>query len=390
MVFKSSGGLEYTSTCIFTISKALIPSFTLSPTSQILACEDTNVRTFTVLASNIPNGANLSYGWGFTGWNEISRTFNTITLSPASGALLPGNVMVFPTVNGVAYPSKTCTVTSSSIDPTGYISGSTTVCTTGTYTFTGLLGGQSVAWSLSNTTAGNLSTTTGNSTIFTATGSGSVDIMATVSNTCGESYTKTLSLFAGSPPSFSLKNDLYENQSCDIKYHYVPFIIKKPVGVSLSFEFLYPNASYTATSLGNNDYRYTFAFNKSYSGYFNVNATFTNSCGSSYFETEGEYYIQSCDQIQANNNLNNTENSFVIFPNPASDILTIELKDSENQLEKDATISGELFDMFGQSKSKIKISDNKATFSVKGLKKGIYILKIYVNDQVENHQIAVE
>jgi hypothetical protein len=82
VVFKSSGNIEYTSTCVFTITKALVPSFTLSPTSQILACGDTAEKTFTVSASNIPNGANLSYGWGFTGWNEISRTFNTITLSP--------------------------------------------------------------------------------------------------------------------------------------------------------------------------------------------------------------------------------------------------------------------------------------------------------------------
>ncbi|MBF2708718.1 T9SS type A sorting domain-containing protein [Flavobacterium soyangense] len=388
--FATSSNIK-TSSCEYSLKKTPLPSFSFSPTSLNLSCGDISARTFTVTPANIPNGANVTYQWNYSGWSgTVNSSMNSVTLTPTSGTSLPLNVSVTPYINGAAYPSKTCTISRSSIASNGSISGNTTVCTTRTYTLTGLLSSEFVNWSLSNATAGTLSTTTGNSTIFTATGSGSVDIMATVSNTCGESYTKTLSLFAGSPPSFSLKNDLYENQSCDIKYHYVPFIIKKPVGVSLSFEFLYPNASYTATSLGNNDYRYTFAFNKSYSGYFNVNATFTNSCGSSYFETEGEYYIQSCDQIQANNNLNNTENSFVIFPNPASDILTIELKDSENQLEKDATISGELFDMFGQSKSKIEISDNKATFSVKGLKKGIYILKIYVNDQVENHQIAVE
>jgi len=88
--------------------------------------------------------------------------------------------------------------------------------------------------------------------------------------------------------------------------------------------------------------------------------------------------------------LSSTAEQFTVFPNPADDIVTIELKDSEKQFEKDVTISGELFDMMGQSKSKIKISDNKATFSVKGLKKGIYVLKILINDQVENHRIAVE
>ncbi|MET3012935.1 T9SS type A sorting domain-containing protein, partial [Flavobacterium psychrophilum] len=67
-----------------------------------------------------------------------------------------------------------------------------------------------------------------------------------------------------------------------------------------------------------------------------------------------------------------------------------DLKDQENQPEKRATITGELFDMMGQSKSKVKINNNKATFSVRGLNKGIYVLKIYINNQVESHQIAVE
>ncbi|EOG6908102.1 T9SS type A sorting domain-containing protein [Flavobacterium psychrophilum] len=36
------------------------------------------------------------------------------------------------------------------------------------------------------------------------------------------------------------------------------------------------------------------------------------------------------------------------------------------------------------------MSNNKATFSVRGLNKGIYVLKIHINDKVESHQIAVE
>ncbi|QBN20185.1 T9SS type A sorting domain-containing protein [Flavobacterium nackdongense] len=43
-----------------------------------------------------------------------------------------------------------------------------------------------------------------------------------------------------------------------------------------------------------------------------------------------------------------------------------------------------------QSKSKVKIIDNKATLSVGGLSKGIYVLKIFINDQTESHQIIVE
>jgi hypothetical protein len=107
-------------------------------------------------------------------------------------------------------------------------------------------------------------------------------------------------------------------------------------------------------------------------------ATVTNACGS----TTSKY---DCDFFRTANN-----NIFKVYPNPSNDIVNIEIRDANNIPEKGATISGELFDMMGQSKSKVEISNNKATFSVRGLNKGIYVLKIYINNQVESHQIAVE
>lgn len=388
----SPSGTRYTSSCTFTITKNPPPSFTLAPTPLGLACGDTTAKIFTVTPANIPSGITPSYNWSFPDWTEVGSTATSKTLQPSSGSNLPSTITVTQYINGVATETKTCTISRSPIATSGTISGNNTVCNSQIYTLTGLLAGQSVNWSLSNSTAGTLNTTTGTSTTFTKADGGTVNLTATISNSCGESYVKTISLFVGSPPEFGMSNDLYENQYCDMKYHQVPFIFKIPVGSSLNIQYKYPNASYTVTSLGNNEYRYTFAFSKAYSGNFNLIATITNSCGTSYFETEGEYYIQSCTQIGANSNrlTNNLENKFAVFPNPAKDIVTIGLQNKENQTEKNTTISGELFDMTGQSKSKVQISDNKAIFSVRGLKKGIYFLKIYINDQVENHRIVVE
>jgi hypothetical protein len=81
---------------------------------------------------------------------------------------------------------------------------------------------------------------------------------------------------------------------------------------------------------------------------------------------------------------------YTVYPNPSKDIVTIDLKNKERQPEKTALISGELFDVLGISKAKIEIKNNKASFYVNGLIKGIYILKIYLDGQVESHQIAVE
>lgn len=85
-----------------------------------------------------------------------------------------------------------------------------------------------------------------------------------------------------------------------------------------------------------------------------------------------------------------SQTMYSIYPNPSRDIVTIELRDKNNKPEVGVIVTGELFDILGFSKSKVQIQDNKATFSVEGLNKGIYLLKIYINEQVESHQIAVE
>ena len=365
------------------------PSFTFSPTSLSLPCGDTSSRTFTVTPANIPNGANVAYQWSYSGWSgTVNSSMNSVTLTPNPGTSLPSTVSVKPYVDNSGYPLMACTVSRSSIDPSGYISGSATVCTTRTFTFGGLLAGQTITWNLSNTTAGTLSTPTGTSTTFTTTGGGSVDLIATVTNSCGQSYVKILSLFAGLPPAFSLVRA--SNEICDdIKYHYVPYEITNR---NPAFTYTYNVATYPWVKVTQSIQTYNgviqdvLVFPKTYSGTIDIYVTTSNSCGTTSFFVEEEPI--NCSGLGLR--LNSTAEQFTVFPNPANDIVTIELKDSEKQFEKDVTISGELFDMSGQSKSKIKISDNKATFSVKGLKKGIYVLKILINDQVESHRIAVE
>jgi len=113
-----------------------------------------------------------------------------------------------------------------------------------------------------------------------------------------------------------------------------------------------------------------------------------NSCGFTSFFTED--MINMCGATAMVDNSTPTAITFKVYPNPTEEIVNIDLRDQNNQPEKGAIISGELFDLIGQSKLKVEITNNKAVFSVSGLKKGIYILKIYTNNQIENHQIIVE
>jgi hypothetical protein len=116
-----------------------------------------------------------------------------------------------------------------------------------------------------------------------------------------------------------------------------------------------------------------------------MNITLTNPCGSTNIWTNVfSNFDPNISYRTANTNI------FKIYPNPSKDIVNIDLRNQDSQPKTDSPISGELFDMMGISVSKVQINDNKATFSVEGLRKGIYVLKIYIDDQVETHQIAVE
>lgn len=61
-VFKSYSGIEYTTTCSYTITKVLAPDFAITPTSRNIECGSTTSYTFTT--NNINNSpGSLSYEW---------------------------------------------------------------------------------------------------------------------------------------------------------------------------------------------------------------------------------------------------------------------------------------------------------------------------------------
>jgi hypothetical protein len=122
------------------------------------------------------------------------------------------------------------------------------------------------------------------------------------------------------------------------------------------------------------------------SGFSSVRVRARNACGWSEWIQMPDFEITT----SFSNFLRQSSSTYTIYPNPTNDIVNIDLRDQNNVPDKGARISGELFDIMGQSKSKVEIIKNRAIFSVRGLNKGVYVLKIYINDQVESHQIAVE
>lgn len=221
-------------------------------------------------------------------------------------------------------------------------------------------------WSVSSNL--QIISSTGNSINVTGLQSGSGTITATFQN--GESISKTITIYH--VPSLPIPSgsfgvdfvDCYNDGALPIN-----FFPAVPFGGIITYTpniLAHPLQSQTK----------------------NITVKYTNPCTGAYTTKTIVFYYQApaCSSAK----MATDTSLYLIYPNPSSDIVNIDLIDAKNQPEINTTISGELFDIMGQSKSKVEINDNKATFSVKGLIKGIYVLKIYINDKVESHQIAVE
>ncbi|WP_291102881.1 MULTISPECIES: T9SS type A sorting domain-containing protein [unclassified Flavobacterium] len=363
-----------TKSCDSPLKKTPPPSFTLSPTSTIFACDDTSARTFTVTPANIPSGSTLTYQWSYSGWSgTVNSSMNSINLTPSSGTSLPSTVSVTPYIGGVAYPSKTCTVSRSSFSSLATINGSSSICNlTEIYSIANLATGQNLTWSSSNTAIATVSNTTGNTVTVNKVGTGDFDLIATISNSCGQSITVKNPIIAYAVTSIPTPSGYFDVDFVDCYYDTalpINFYPDTPFGgvITLTPSVL-PHPMQSQTK--------------------NITVKYTNPCTGEYTSKVITFYYQApdCSSAKMSNNIS----LYNIYPNPSNDIVNIDLKDQKNQPTKGVTIFGELFDMMGQSKSKVQISDKKATFSVRGLKKGIYVLKIHINDQVESHQIAVE
>ena len=186
-------------TCNYSLTKTPPPSFSFTPTSLSLPCGDTSSRTFTVTPANIPSGASVTYQWSYSGWSQISSTSTSKTLQPSSSSSLPSNVSVTPFINGVAQTTQTCTITRSAFTSSASITGNVNLCSgSNTYTISNT-GTNTITWSCSNTAIATLNVINPTSVTLTKIGSGSVNLVATLTNSCGQTTTKSKTVFVGGP-----------------------------------------------------------------------------------------------------------------------------------------------------------------------------------------------
>lgn len=222
VVFKSNSGVEYIS-CSYSIIKAQLPTFTLSPTNTSIACGDTSVRNFTVTPTNIPSGSSITYQWSYNGWSGTASTSNTIMLSPVSSTYLPSTVSVTPYLNGVAKTPLTCAVSRAPFVSIASITGNSSICSNAatTYTITNLALGNSVSsWTVSDPSVIAL-VNNGNSATLTKIGTGTVTLTATLTNSCGQTTTISKNIIVGGPiipTSSTISGSTYAGFSQTLQY----------------------------------------------------------------------------------------------------------------------------------------------------------------------------
>lgn len=114
-----------------------------------------------------------------------------------------------------------------------------------------------------------------------------------------------------------------------------------------------------------------------------VTATATNACGT----TTVTVNLLELLNKQADSK---SINIYTVYPNPTNNLINVSLVD---ETQKPATISkiiAELYDFSGQPKQKVEIKNNIVSINCSGLTKGIYILKISIDGNVESHQVFVQ
>ena len=402
-----SGNL--TQSCEYPIIKTPPPTFTLSPTTLSIPCGSVAPVTFSY--SNVYNTPGVTYNYSYSGWTFVSQTSNSITLKPTSGSVLPSNFSLVPIVNGVTQPYKVCTVTRAPFtDNSINIIGNSSLCSTGQYTYNIVNpNNYNVSWSIPQSNVANIVSVANNQVVVNVLQSnGSFDLNATVNNACNQSIIKSLDCFVGAPVlSFSNSSQSSSVTFCksETQREDNSITINYPVSSNIT-NFEWFTGNFVGEPIQNCNLPIISSFNnKAYfkasdlcSGTVRVRAK--NQCG------WGEWYLIDVNiidckikigpgygdiyEFKTSDTILEIKKNITIYPNPSNNIVNIEIRDKSNQLLKNTPVTGELFDLMGYSKAKVEIINNKATFSVQGLNKGIYVLKIYINGQVESHQIALE
>jgi hypothetical protein len=383
------------------------PSFELEPSAVNIPCGDTSPQTFTVTNNSRLGG--ISYQWNVgDGWSGNVGTSNSITITPSSGNELPSNVTVTPILNGEPVITLDSFVNRAPYTPSYSIFGSATLCSNSTYTINNLESGETITgWSVSDPSIASISSS-GNRASLTANGSGNVTLTATIQNACGQTADITRNVFIGFPAADG-NTEIWAGTPGVNPVSTLP-------GATYKFE--------VEDVPGANSYTWVLP-----SGFSVLNGGSTTTTGTSIFVTTSTSTGSFTMYCRANNpcGLSWTDNLIItngpivggggggddcpppgsslpcgifgphplsIYPNPASDFISIESSYDTNKYDKASSFTAKnysykLHDFNGKLLQQGNFT-NTTKIDVSRFKKGRYILITKTGDQEKTHHIVVE
>jgi lysyl endopeptidase len=264
---------------------------------------------------------------------------------------------------------------------TPYISGPSTVCSTGaTFTVTNLPSGYSVTWDKSS----NLTYISGqntNSYVVKSNGIGPAWVQAAINGSCvGTVNLTTGDIWSGLPSGYEIDGPSVIQLNNSTPYHYI--------ATGNGYSHLQGISSIGWTSSTNIGFVY--GTNGQYDAYARglsvgdgtINFYTTNNCGTTTFD----YLVW----ISKNPRM-------TIYPNPATDIITVTIDSSNEMLETSLVKKTEIkysgsyeIQIWNERQGLVRIiRDSKSTeqISLEGLSKGMYYLHLVKNKETLQKQL---
>ncbi len=372
---KSSSNSEYNS-CNFPIIKTATPTFYLHPSSLSIPCGSTDVKEFWV--ENQYNTQNVTYNWSYPGWTLFSAISNSnIYLKPNSPNSLPSNVSVTPVVNGVNQQTQTAIVNRSQFTTNGLaINGNNTICPgNNIYNLINLPNNTTVLWSITgNSNVNIVNQSNSQITLSTSSTDGLCTLNAQITNQCGQIITISKVIPIGFPNPVI---ETVRTSHCIFEYKAKDYQSATTSNFNYNWELInstgyvdfYPNGNLATVSAC-----------PPFSA--KLKLTTSNSCGSIVYETD---LVLNSDEEEINKQINtSTPQKLIknnIYPNPTKDILYL-------NFDKEVEVS--LFEISGKRIKTLSLKKGENSLDVSQLDKGIYLLKVEVDNTLETHKIIIQ
>ncbi|WP_019037537.1 T9SS type A sorting domain-containing protein [Psychroflexus tropicus] len=273
------------------------------------------------------------------------------------------------------------------------------LCTSGTFSVTA--GADSVIWSVSPSNSGvAISSGQGtNEATLTLTGgySGQVTITANlISGDCGNVLSNPLVIWTGKP---STPNPIVGPSSVN-----TGALVNYQSGGSsgaTSYEWWLPFPYETVTTFdyfGQNWQKLSGASSSPsiqvFTGYAgtsgNIQVMGRNSCGIGGARILSVNHGGGGGEIPVAPPGDDEEYKFIAYPNPSKNLLNINAIDTSKSNGIYTSVSGGLYNLNGKEVRSVKFYNDKSIIDTYGLKRGVYILKVYYDNTIETHQIIVE